>query len=163
MNAASQIIELHYPFILKTCKSIKRKSIDESGDLAHDIVEKILKMDDKTIQRLKENPQGYITTMLRNNNGMQKRKENLLNKFRVEALYSRKPGEQQEVFSFDITDDPNEIAEKISRIKQLNQIDRMWLSVFITYPDTMECASKTGINRATIAHHKRRIQNILKR
>lgn len=179
MNAASQIVESEYHFILKTCRSIKRKGSsnpDEAADLAHDIIEKILRMDGDTLDRLKQNPRAYITFMLRNKHISEKRQQTVLEKFRVDALYSRKPGEpQQDVFDLgectsDATDPKereieiaNKISDKVAKIKGLNQTDKMWLAIFITYPETLECARITNINRNTIYFHKQRLKNLLKR
>lgn len=163
MNCATQIVEANYQFILKQARLIKRGDAEASGDLAHDTVEKILKMDKVTINKLKQNPKGFIHTMLSNSNINDKIKDKVRDRFKVQMLYSRKPHEEQETFLPDeLSNDPYLLADKIAKIKELTQIERMWLSVFITYPDTSIAAKKLNIHWHTVKKYKKRIFDKLK-
>lgn len=139
---ANQIIETYYKFIKEKAAVIDSRN---KHDLAHDIVEKILNLPQHQIDKLSQNPKGYIYIMMVNHLCNIKKVEKKANESKSELLYINKG-------CYELIN-----SSPIEAIKKLPQEYRHLLAAVMVYPEEAVFARKTGIARNTA---NKRIKNL---
>src|SRR6185369_2720159 len=152
----------HYDYILTRCR-LTTGNVDEGNDLAQDTCEKILSMDESTLERLSQNPRGYIHTMVinRNTNNRIVKKNSL--KLKAELLYVWEGVACLEDSLTDLTSsNPQILAEQIAKLKGLTEFERMIVAIAITYTTVAEFARRTGIKPDHVTKYLNQVKEKLK-
>lgn len=147
MSKSTKIIEANYSFILDTCRKILGRHNTASHDLAHDIVEKILNMKSKQLDKLRQKPKAYIYTMVSNQFLNEKKHDKIVTKVNSELLYlcdkCVMPTHLEELTGNNTT----QTAAQIAKIKKLTDFERMVLAATIKYPTPSLLSRGIGVHR----------------